>query len=382
MDKQSIIEYLELAAIVISGGLGIASALTETKNKKGKLTMWGILVVAGILVANTFSYLQAFLKQKKEATDREAAYQEQKSKDSTQLVQYNEQVKLLISNVKKSDSSLKQQLSIQQQSAVILSHVAKSIKVQDKIFDQSENLVAQQKTVVKDMDRTLFPLLPFKINLALYQKVGDNSFTLTPVTQSLKNKIKEIKDLTGSADSIQELPKDNWDKIVEEGIVPVFPAKTSYLITNKNVNHKLLIKLFTDLSISFSFLKNGEQNKQMAINCEIIKEYLSNANNFRNINFGFEPGKDYFFYTLEDLPVMVTSSLQVGAYSLQDITNTTFSLVIENSPGIIKNSDIIFKFPPAFSRLNQIKNKGPEHNVLTKYNTYTYSYSAQSQFVY
>ena len=381
MDKQSIIEYLELAAIVISGGLGIASALTETKNKKGKLTIWGILVVIGILVANTFSYLQAFLKQKKEANDREAAYKEQKSKDSTQLIQYNEQVKLLVANVKKSDSSLKQQLSIQKRSGIILNQVKQSIDVQHKIFDQSENLVSQQKTVVKNMDRTLYPLLPFKINLSLYQKVDDNSFFLVPVTQILKNKIKEIKALTGSANSIEGLTKDTWDKIVEEGIVPVFPSKKSYLITSKNVNHKLLLKLFTDLSISFSFLKNGG-NKQMAVNCAIIKDFLSNTSNFRNINFGFEPDNDYYFYTLEDLPVMVTSSLQVGAYSLQDVTNSKFNLVIENSPGFIKNSDIIFKFPPDFSRVNQIKNRGTEHNLFTKYNTYTYSYSAQSQFVY
>ena len=382
MDKQSIIEYLELAAIIISGGLGIASALTETKNKKGKLTIWGILVVIGILIANTFSYLQAFLKQKKEATDREVAYKEQKSKDSTQLVQYNEQVKLLIANVKKSDSSLKQQLSIQKRSGIILNQVKQSMNVQHKIFDQSENLVSQQKTVVKNMDRTLYPLLPFKINLTLYQKVDDNSFALIAITQILKDKIKEIKDLTGSANSIGELPKDKWDKIVEEGIVPVFPGKKNYLVTNKNINHKLLMQLFSGLTIRFSFLKNSEQNNQLAINCEIIKDYLSNINNFKNVNFGFEPDNDYYIYTLEDLPVMVTTSLQTGAYSLQDISNTIFNLEIENSRAFIKNSDILFKFPPDFSRLNQIKNKGPEHNIFTKYNTYTYSYSAQSQFVY
>ncbi len=66
MTQESIIKIIELASIIIAGGLGLAGALTHTRDSKGKLTKWGIIAVVGIIITNSFSFIRSYLKQQKD----------------------------------------------------------------------------------------------------------------------------------------------------------------------------------------------------------------------------------------------------------------------------------------------------------------------------
>ena len=167
MDKGSIIDIIQLASIIITGGLGIAGTITHTKDNNGKLTGWGKITVAGIMLANSFSFVQSYLKQKQEQTDQIVTLKKEKDKEIKENSKYRQTIALLNNNIHKSDSSLSRQMVIQEQSSKLLTQVNQSITIQNKTFKQSEVLNTQQHDANEEIERTLNPLLPFKIDLNL-----------------------------------------------------------------------------------------------------------------------------------------------------------------------------------------------------------------------
>jgi hypothetical protein len=360
MSQDSLIGFFSLASIAIAGGLGIAGTITETKDKKGKLTKWGMIALAGIIISNSFSFLQTYFQREKEAAEKLAEAETEKIQAVESTIRYKEQIDRLSSIVSKSDSSLKQQLTLQK---------------------QSELLTEQQKHVAGNLDRTLNPLLPFKINISLTVLADSNSVWLITLTKLLKEKIGEIEKKTGAANSINQMEEPVVNYLKKMGVFPLPADKKSYLLKPEYIYYNDLVKLFSNVSISLSFAKNYHHSAK-AINCEVPKEYLKTSSNFKDFLLVFYPETESYFFIFEDLPVRVSSDLQTGTYSIKDIENSVFTLLINSSPGFIKQSDIVFKFPPDFSRINYLNNKNKGSNVLTVYNYYDYSYRSDVKFFY
>src|SRR4029078_4308048 len=116
---------------------GIAGTITETKDKKGRLTKWGIVALAGIILSNSFSFIQTYLQREKEAEERRAAMESEKIQSSEANARYKDQIDRLTAIVTKSDSALKQQLSIQSQTSTVLTEVNQSVDIQNRIYKQS-----------------------------------------------------------------------------------------------------------------------------------------------------------------------------------------------------------------------------------------------------
>jgi len=380
MTQDSLIGFFSLASIAIAGGLGIAGTITETKNKKGKLTKWGIIALAGIIISNSFSFLQTYFQREKEATERMAAAETEKLQAAESTVRYKEQIDRLTAIVNKSDSSLKHQLGIQKQTGDVLSKVGQSVDIQNRIFKQSEVLTGQQKNTTGNLDRTLNPLLPFKININLTMRADSNSVWLITLTKLLKNKIDEIQKMTEATNNINQMEAPVVAYLKKQGIFPLPADKKSYLLKPEYTFYTDLVKLFSNMSISLSFTKNFNHLAK-SINCEVPKEYLKNVNNFKDFLLVFYPDTDSYFFIFDNLPARVSSDLQTGTYSIRDIENSSFMLLINDSPGLIQQSDITFKFPPDFSRINYLNKKNRGFNVLTNYNYYNYSLKADLSFL-
>ena len=381
MTQDSLIGFFSLASIAVAGGLGIAGTITETKNKKGRLTKWGIIALAGIIISNSFSFLQTYFQREKDAAEKLAQAENEKIQAAESTVRYKEQIDRLSSIVNKSDSSLKQQLAIQKQTGDVLSEVGQSVDIQNRIFKQSEVLTDQQKRVVENFDRTLNPLLPFKIDISLTIQSDTNSSWLIVLTKLLKNKIGEIEKKTGAVNDINQMEEPVVSYLKKQGIFPMLTEKKSYLIKPEYEYYHNLLKLFSSVAISLSFTKNYDDSSK-AIKCEVPKEYLKNTTNFKDFLLVFYPETESYFFIFNDLPARVRSDLQTGTYSIKDVENSIFNLLINDSPGLIQQSDIIFKFPPDFSRINYLNKKNKGYNVLTSYNYYNYSYQADVSFFY
>jgi hypothetical protein len=381
MTQESIIGFLELTSVVIAGGLGIAGTITETKNKKGKLTKWGIVALAGIILSNSFSFIQTYLQREKEAQEQIASAESERTKATEANIRYKEQIDRLTAIVAKSDSSLKQQLSIQNQTSDVLTQVGQSVDIQNKIFKQSEVLNSQQKQTAENIGRTLNPLLPFKINFTLIVKEDTNSVRLIVISKLLQEKIEEIRKKIGLISNVTEMNNDKIEYLNKEGILPSSLDKKFYLLKPEYRYYDDLMKLFTYLSISMKFSKNYKTTSKV-INCEVAKEYLKDKNNFKDAQLIYNPETASYYFVFENLPVHVTSDLQIGSYSVQDLEGSVFNLVVADSPGFVQQSDIVFKFPPDFSRINYIKKKGLGQNTLSVYNYYTYSYKTDASFYF
>jgi hypothetical protein len=378
MTQDSIIGFLELASVVIAGGLGIAGTITETKNKKGKLTKWGIIALAGIILSNSFSFVQTYLQREKEAREQIASAEKEREQAAEANARYKEQIDRLTALVVKSDSSLQQQWSIQKETRDVLNNVQESQKTQHQIFEQSQVLTTQQKQTAQDIGRTLNPLLPFKINFSMVVK-DTNSLRLAVLSKLLHEKIREVDQRMGGSVSVADMDNEKIAFLNKEGILPSPSDRKFYLIKPGYKYYDELMKLFTYVSISMKFLKPYQKTTK-AINCEVAKEYLSDKSNFKDAQLIYYKESGAYFFIFENLPVHLTSELQIGSYSIRDLEGSQFSLLIADSPGFVQQSDIVFKFPPDFSRINYLKKKGSGTNSLSAYNYYSYSYKTDVVF--
>jgi hypothetical protein len=337
--------------------------------------------LAGIIISNSFSFLQTYFQREKDAAEKLVNAENEKIQAVESTARYKEQIDRLGSIVNKSDSSLKQQLAIQKQTGDVLSEVDQSVEIQNRIFKQSEVLTDQQKHVVENFDRTLNPLLPFKINISLTLQSDSNSFWLIALTKLLRNKIREIEERTMAANNINEMEASVVSYLNKQGVFPLPAEKKSYLLKPEYAYYNELVKLFSNVAISLSFTKNYDHSLKV-ISCDVPKEYLKNTANFKDLLLVFYPETESYFFIFEDLPARVSSDLQTGTYSIKDVENSAFALSINDAPGFILQSDIVFKFPPDFSRINYLNKKNKGSNVLTNYNYYNYSYKADVSFFY
>ncbi|MDQ6814065.1 MAG: hypothetical protein M3040_10020 [Bacteroidota bacterium] len=105
MNNDNIINIIQLASIIITGSLGIAGTITHTKDEKGNLTRWGIITVVGIMLTNSFSFIESYLKQEKDQTNQIENLKKEQLKAKADEIKFRQTINLLTNNIQKSDSS-------------------------------------------------------------------------------------------------------------------------------------------------------------------------------------------------------------------------------------------------------------------------------------
>jgi hypothetical protein len=200
------LEDIEIATIVIGAVLGVLMAVTNVKTKTGRITKWGIIAIAGILISNTFSLYESYMKDVNDA--REATKRQQDSTKSARLELHRFQVQLdaASENIKESKSALNADVILQQQTATLLAQTKNSLSLERRINQSSQkindsvktNLSMQRalnqsamdiksaqlglvdaETIANDnIKRTLNPLTPFGISFTLKIKPVDSTGAL------------------------------------------------------------------------------------------------------------------------------------------------------------------------------------------------------------
>ncbi len=345
MNKENIIEIIELASIIIAGSLGLAGTLTKTRDKKGNLTKWGIITVIGIILSNSFSFTQRYLKQQKEKTDQIIALKKENDKQVAENANHKQTIELLSNNLHKSEASLSKQLIIQKQSSELqkqsgklLSQVNQSIAIQNKTFKQSQVLNAQQHEATDDIERTLNPLLPFKIDL---------EFALTPAPNTLLSAFTVAfnKDIDNSKSTSPHL--DTFTKFNND-------TGTFYLVHANYNRYDYYIERINFLKIVLTFSRYYKDGSLKTITGEVSQDYFKNQSNLKDFMLIYNKTKNYYYFVLENLPVKVTEYAGLGFNSTKDLQDATLQFQILQSPGSIITQSLKFKFPPEFSKIAKL----------------------------
>jgi hypothetical protein len=363
MSQESVIGIIELSSIIIAGGLGIAGAVTETKDTRGRLTKWGIIAVVGIIISNSFSFIQSYLKQQQDAYDQIANFKKEQIKDSIERAKYQQQLGLLYANIYKSDSSLKQQFRIQSQTSDVLSQVDKSIDVQNSIFKQSEVLNDQQLKAAEKIDRTLNPLFPFTVDVTLKVRMDSVSKELSLITQVLQNNLKALEGTSLFKSGFLEI-ENNEGKFI--GITAQSRDYASFI--------SMLVR--QDVALSFSKMIGGVKQELV---CELELGFLRDETK-KDKNEAiilYNEKNSLYVISIRNVPVKVTSNTGRGFNSTKDLDNTNFKFTIGDAPGFVTNFLVNFKFPPDFSKFSSIRNSGSGTNKPNQ-RTYSYNYSTKN----
>ena len=368
MNQVEALSLMELLSIVIATALGVLSATTGTKTREGKLTKWGIIALAGIIITNAFSFSRSFLKQKQDQINKIQALEEGRKKDSLERANYSNQISLLFENINKSDSSLKQQFRIQQQTQNVLGGIGQSILMQKNIINQSELLNVQQQHSLKEIHRSLNPLLPFRIaKLQFTLKQSDELSKVNPMLNDLNNDIFEA------------LAKEALKK--ESGLKQTAFSDTLVYINKSNKNFNKYLDLIRRLDIFFTFRKdNADKLKIQYLHFNPLREFINSNSLSNNVVIFFRPADSLTTFSLNEVPIDITAGNEM--VSIDDLDDTKFQMFIHALPGAVTTSFISLSLPPNFSTVKKVQGGSDYCSTSAGDRYYFYSYEALFKLEY
>jgi len=356
-DLKNYIDILELLSIVAGAIFGILGTLTETKTKTGKLTKWGVIAVLGVVVTNTFSFIQASLKQKNDTQKENAKLKDENEK-------YKEQLGFEYTTVRKIDSSLNAQILLQHQTDCL------NIK-QNGIYHSQAGILERQSMVNDNINRSLNPFLPFAISFTISLKITDEALKLKddPFIVAHKNLLKILdnpasynndtialqhkKGIEALVNTVYLTPKYvnlSDFKFLESGIV-MLSFRSNKKQTNRNINFKFPIFSFdsSELTVSgHSKYKDPYPNDSSYDDSHILEDLTNNANTGIRIIYVPQLKSYKISFYIDELKV----SSDLGTMkSTEDLPGSTLLLIIGGHYlSTINLEDCTLFFPPSFSK--------------------------------
>jgi hypothetical protein len=358
IQQKGTLDILELFAIILAAGFGIAGSATETKDKTGRLTRWGIIAVIGVIISNSFQFIQSHLKQQEEKDRRISDYKEKAERDSIEKVEYLEQMGILKANKDVSDKSLEEQLVIQNHTNKMLGQINRSVGIQSEIFKRSETLGLEQQKTLSKIDRTLNPLMPFAISLNFILKPNE---TERNNLYNAKEYLRKINNSTKEPDQIGVFLMVGRSNLSEGA-----RSDTSYMITPESKWFNEILAMFKESNFEVTFRHRNSYKHKVSFQIDFDKINLPSYIN--EITYSAYNG---FHFHIKNLPVEILTNL--GATSTYDLTNSDYSIYFNSIPGYVFMFDTIFKFPPEYSTARIIKGFNQKAN--SKLNIGYFSYS-------
>ena len=330
--SENTIDILKLAAIVIASIFGIAGTATETRKKEtGKLSWWGYIALIGVIITNSFQFVQTYLEQKQEAAKKIENLRQAARESQDANKKFEKQLALLNSNIRKTDSSLDQQREIQGSTKLALTGIQNGLGLQRHSLGQSKLLTIEQEKAVRDIEKTLTPLIPFKINV--YFKIKADSIkdkNLSRVSQEFQQQINSYS--SGFNNGTYLTLYDDY-------------APPRYDITPESPFFEKFAECFhtnPDLGIDF----DKKDNKGLhVISKFFVKEKLSES-------FSIKFNDNEYTIGLFNIPCPVWSN--DGFKSTLDLEKTKFRVNFNNWFEKMIIERVEFKFPPDFSTIKEI----------------------------
>ncbi|MGN6495301.1 MAG: hypothetical protein ACTHLE_25165 [Agriterribacter sp.] len=355
----SIIELIALSSIILAAIFGVFGTVTQTKNKEGKLTKWGIVAVAGIIITNSFSFIQTYLSQKEDNRKKIESLAQRNREIEDANRKYQTTIGLQQSILLKNDSALKSQIEIQGQTKKINTGLLTSLEIQ-------KDVVRKQKKINDGINRTLNPILPFAISYSIsFELYGNDNSDALKILQTIEEIDKEIKNAAimdkKYGDSI------DFSKLSKQiGLVGLWApgTETFYEITPNYKNYKtfeIFEKMLTEIEIIPLSGKNKSTDKRMEVIDGGIKvEAVAKFNS--EVKYGLYSGtnnfgiKIYYFPKFQEMRLDIsTNDITVindegKIKSTTDLKGVRVNVNIRNiSYSSIDLTDFAFLFPPSYS---------------------------------
>ena len=344
MDQASIIRLIELSSIVIAAGLGIAGAVTETKDDKGRLTKWGAIAVIGIIISNSFTFIQSYLEQERSLREEIAQMEAGRIRDSIQKVEYLQQIELLYDNIQKSDSSLKQQLLIQSQTSDVLTKMDRSLNVQSSILQQSGKLGRMQQDAAEKIDQTLNPLFPMNMDLTLELRADENTPDLKRLTEFIRGNYKSMPALPDSIGLRRGiLFEGNWVELTKSSL-------------------KWFLNLAAEQKITIQFDRDKDEKPEVMF-CYVPEGFFRDPEKLQGASVMYNIDDNYFLVKFSNIPVRMEIRKGTGFKSTSQLPDSRMSILIYHVPGVVLKMDVAYKFPPDNSVIQTLKQNGTISNM-------------------
>lgn len=398
MMSSEIINIIELVSIVIGGTLGILGAATETKNKAGRLTKWGKIALAGIIITNSFSFVHSYLKQRQASED---AFRAQERENE----QLKTQVGYLDSILQKTDKSLSSQNLIQRKTDNLLSTLDTSANTLNSILNSNSNInsnveenlkkqsgiLAEQQKANQNIIRSLSPFLPFGISYSVKIDLSnlESKPLFVPTLSSVDNPLYHEKDkaflkLKKLIDSIHR-KRTNWMDTDIQGLFYIQtegPNAVASRFIERRYSRSSKINEENEANLAYLITPEYEDFENLHFDNDIFLrlsgEDLSLLKNPDSANIGFKakaipkPSKNNRETPLTDYYEYGVYGIYFPLVHLLFIYSSTKSIIIEEDNGIYKSTEDLqgnyislqvlglplsselhsfeFSFPPEFAR--------------------------------
>jgi|GEM_PF-4498753 len=379
MNFKPSLEIIELVTILIGAILAVLGALTDVKTKTGRLTKWGIIAIAGIIISNSFSIYETYRKEKDDNT-----LALKKSRDSTAIAsletqRFKSQARVADSIIRKSDSALLADIDLQKKTSTLLDEakaslinentidaaannikgaVSKSLDLQAVLENQTNELKKSAQKVLDDeaianenIKRSLNPLTPFGVTFTLKIRLVDS---ITERYQFYKNSYDHNKFGKANATLMQiinkPIPKstgifgDFYNPVVgakyihKEDFAFLQKIPITINIWRKNAQTGIRGNISAEIKPSF---KDGSET-------EFASDTLYNSDVFSGIHLEYNKKETAYYVTYFSNSIRYVDDRKL--IGINDLSGCLLRLSLGS--GVPIRTELVsftFHFPPAYS---------------------------------
>lgn len=313
MSYSNILDLIGMLSIVLAAFLGVLGTLTETRKKTGELSVWGKIAVAGILLTNTFAFVDNYLKQKEEEAHELATQVQEKEKAESELA-FQKSV------IARADTSLKTQMQLQSSTSTLLkdlnalavstNDVGKTAKInlesQNQVLSQQKTLSEKQNSLLTEIKRNIYKIenasLSFEISYSIDADRAYKNFA-TRVYEACYAKMKADPPTSNHTIRIDSLGisffcnADSLSQILEINISGDSPLLTSaWLSFNDHEMNELSMAYY--LSKDSATLASGGEGFDLGYSTDIWNE---ENKSYKPLNKGRTNGKSEIRYKIDAL---------------------------------------------------------------------------------
>ena len=148
----------------------------------------------------------------------------------------------------------------------------------------------------------------------------------------------------------------------------------AYIINPTYKNYAFFSDRIGHIRILLTFSRKYKDGSLKTMVCEVPEEYMNESYNLKDIQALYISNLDSYSVLLKNLPIKVDSYAGLGFSSTKDLEDATLNFQLMQAPGAISKAFVKFRFPPDFSRINEllITNKGINEQG-SFYSTYSLS---------
>jgi hypothetical protein len=363
---EEIINAIALVSIIIGALLGIIGSATVTKDKSGKLTRWGKIIILGIFITAVISIAKALLEKevKQEAKikaqeehikelNREANnFKQVADSFKVQIEKWDKNFKQQDSLLSKSDASLKSQIELQEQSNdnlsrqdTIITRTDSLNKNQSEIYTKQIGILAKQDSVLTQVARTLNPVLPFAVEFIVRIKVDNSKIAGDSFDKAHQNLVKILNEINLKSDI--ELSKEFGIERISDG------AGFYYKLTNKYKNFNDY-NFLDSITVFVKFIKRNKVindfDTVFSSKFYCFNDTIGTGNKFGWWDINYYPNTKEYEILLHTVRYDIIKDKRIMV-STMDLHGIELNSLVIGLPYIARITRFTLLFPPLYSNI-------------------------------